>query len=169
MPCDDGGSQPPYGSKRTSARTRQSRQLSFRQAPALLRRPRHHANRVPRPLRLPRWHVLRPANWVEWTMTISSSATSPCFSLTPLKPGWSTCPRGRSPTGTTWYKPSPVISKARTCALETPGISEAAASSRESLSGTTSGDSRSSASSCPTSPIRMSSVRSSLAPPAATW
>ena len=57
--CDDGGSQPPYGSKRTSARTRQPRQLSFRQAPALLRRPRHHTNRVPKPLRLPRWHVLR--------------------------------------------------------------------------------------------------------------
>jgi hypothetical protein len=59
MLYDDGGSQPPYGSKRTSARTRQPRQLSFRQAPALLRRPRHHTNRVPKPLRLPRWHVLR--------------------------------------------------------------------------------------------------------------
>jgi hypothetical protein len=47
--------------------------------------------------------------------------------------------------------------------------SEAADSSRESLSGTTSGDSRSSAPSCPTSPTRMSSARSSLAPPAATW
>jgi hypothetical protein len=56
---DDGGSQPPYGSKETSARTRQPRQLSFRQAPALLRRPRHHTNRVPKPLRLPRRHVLR--------------------------------------------------------------------------------------------------------------
>jgi hypothetical protein len=56
---DDGGSRPPYGSKRTSARTRQPRQLSFRQASALLRRPRHHTNRVPKPLRLPRWHVLR--------------------------------------------------------------------------------------------------------------
>jgi hypothetical protein len=56
---DDGGSQPPYGSKRTSSRTRQPRQLSFRQAPALLRWPRHHTNRVPKPLRLPRWHVLR--------------------------------------------------------------------------------------------------------------
>jgi hypothetical protein len=29
-PYDDGGSQPPYGSKRMSARTRQPRQLSFR-------------------------------------------------------------------------------------------------------------------------------------------
>jgi hypothetical protein len=56
---DDGGSQPPYGSKRTSARTRHPRQLSFRQASTLLRRPRHHTNRVPKPLRLPRWHVLR--------------------------------------------------------------------------------------------------------------
>jgi hypothetical protein len=56
---DDGGSQPPYGSKETSARTRWPRQLSFRKAPALLRRPRHHTNRVPKPLRLPRRHVLR--------------------------------------------------------------------------------------------------------------
>jgi hypothetical protein len=95
-----------------------------------------------------------PANWVERTTTTSSSATSPCSSPTPLEPGWSTCPRGRSPTGTTWSKPSPAISKARTCALETPGISEAAASSRESLSGTTSSDSRSSAQSCPMSRFR---------------
>jgi hypothetical protein len=49
----------PYGSKETSARTRQPRQLSFHKAPALLRRPRYHMNRVPKPLRLPRRHVLR--------------------------------------------------------------------------------------------------------------
>jgi hypothetical protein len=42
-----------------------------------------------------------PANWVERTMTTSSSATSPGSSPTPLAPGWSTCLRGRSPTGTT--------------------------------------------------------------------
>jgi hypothetical protein len=102
-----------------------------------------------------------PANWVERTMTTSSSATSPCSSPTPLEPGWSTCLRGRSPTRTTWSKPSPATSRARTCALGTPGISEAAASSRESLSGTTSDDSRSNTPSCPTSPTRMSS--------AATW
>jgi hypothetical protein len=40
-----------------------------------------------------------PAKWVERTMTTSSSATSPCSSPTPLAPGWSTCLRGRSPTG----------------------------------------------------------------------
>jgi hypothetical protein len=56
---DDDGSQPSYGSKETSTRTQQPRQLSFRQAPALLRRPQHHTNRVPKPLRLPRRHVLR--------------------------------------------------------------------------------------------------------------
>jgi hypothetical protein len=56
---DNGGSRPPYGSKRTSVRTRRPRQLSLRQAPALLRRPRHHTNRVPRSLRPPRWRVLR--------------------------------------------------------------------------------------------------------------
>jgi hypothetical protein len=110
-----------------------------------------------------------PVSWVGRTMTTSSSATSPCFSLTPLEPGRSICLRSRSPTGTTWFKPSPATSRARTYALGTPGISEAAASSRESLSGTTSGNSRSSAPSCPTSPTRMSSARSSPAPPAATW
>jgi hypothetical protein len=57
-----------------------------------------------------------PANWVERTMTTSSSATCPCSSTTPLGPGWSICLRGRSPTGTTWSKPSPVIFRARTCA-----------------------------------------------------
>jgi hypothetical protein len=54
-------------------------------------------------------------------------------------------------------------------ALGTPRISEAAASSRENPSETTSGDFRSSAPSCPTSPTRMSSARSSPAPLAATW
>jgi hypothetical protein len=46
MLYDDGGSQPPYGSKETSARTRQPRQLSFRKAPALLRLPRRHVLRA---------------------------------------------------------------------------------------------------------------------------
>jgi hypothetical protein len=110
-----------------------------------------------------------PASWVERTMTTSLSATSPCSSPTPLEPGWSICLRGRSPTGTTWSKPSPTTSRAHTCALGIPRISEAAASSQESLSGTTSDDSRSSTPSCPTSPTRMSSARSSPTPPAATW
>jgi hypothetical protein len=92
-----------------------------------------------------------------------------CSSPTPLAPGWSICLRGRSPTRVTWSKPSPAISRARTCALGIPGTSEAAGSSQESLSGTTSGDSQSSAPSCPTSPTRMLSARSLPAPPAATW
>jgi hypothetical protein len=87
------------------------------------------------------WTIGWPASWVERTMTTSSSATSPCSSLTPLEPGWSICLRGRSPTGMTWFKLSPATSRARTCALGTPGISAAAASSRESLPRTTSGDS----------------------------
>jgi hypothetical protein len=110
-----------------------------------------------------------PASWVERTMTTSSSATSPCSSPTPLEPGWSICLRGTSPTGTTWSKLSSATSRARMCALRTPGISEVAASSRESLSGTTFDDSRSSAPSCPMSPNRTSSAHSSPAPPAATW
>jgi hypothetical protein len=92
----------------------------------------------------------------------------PLFLSDPARAWLEHLPPGRSPTGTTWSKPSPAISRARTCALGTPGTSEAADSSRESLSGTTSGDSRSSAPSCPTSPIQMSSARSSPAPLAVT-
>jgi hypothetical protein len=110
-----------------------------------------------------------PASWVGRTMTTSSSTTFPCSSPTPPEPGWSICLLRRSPTGTTCSKLSPATSRAHTCVLGTPGISEAAASSRESPCGTTSGDFRSSAPSCPTSPTRMSSARSSLAPLAATW
>jgi hypothetical protein len=110
-----------------------------------------------------------PASWVGRTMTTSSSATFPCSSPTPPEPGWSICLLRRSPTGMTWSKPSPATSRAHMCALGTPGISEAAASSRESPCGTTSGDFRSSAPSCPTSPTRMSSARSSPAPLVATW
>jgi hypothetical protein len=93
-----------------------------------------------------------PASWVGRTMTTSSSATFPCSSPPPPEPGWSICLLRRSPTRTTWSKPSPTTSRAHTCALGTPGISEATASSRESPCGTTSGDFRSSAPSCPTSP-----------------
>jgi hypothetical protein len=110
-----------------------------------------------------------PASWVGRTMTTSSSATFPYSSPTSPEPGWSICLLRRSPTGTTWSKPSSATSRAHTCALGTPGISEAAASSRENPSGTTSGDFRSSAPSCPTSPTQMSSARSSPAPLAATW
>jgi hypothetical protein len=110
-----------------------------------------------------------PASWVERTMTTSSFATSLCSSPTPPEPGWSICLLRRSPTGTTWSKLSPATSRAHTCTLGTPGISEAAASSWENPSGTTSGDFRSSAPSCPTSPTQMSSARSSPAPLASTW
>jgi hypothetical protein len=81
-----------------------------------------------------------PASWVARTMTTSSSTTFPCSSPTLLEPGWSICLLRRSPTGTTWSKPSPATSRAPTCALGTPGISEAAASSQENPSGTTYGD-----------------------------
>jgi hypothetical protein len=110
-----------------------------------------------------------PASWVGRTITTSSSATFPYSSPTPPEPGWSICLLRRSPTGTTWSKPSPTTYRAHTCVLGTPGISEAAASTRENPSGTTSGDFRSSAPSCPTSPTRMSSARSSPAPLVVTW
>jgi hypothetical protein len=93
----------------------------------------------------------------------------PCSSLTSPEPGSSICLLRRSPTGTTWSKPSPETSRAHTCALGTPGISEATANSRENPCGTTSGNFRSSAPSCPTSPTQMSSARSSPAPLASTW
>jgi hypothetical protein len=93
----------------------------------------------------------------------------PCSSPTPPEPGWSICLLRRSPTGTTWSKPSLETSRARTCALGTPGISEAAASNQGNPCESTSGGFRSSAPSCPTSPTRMSSGRSSPAPLVATW
>jgi hypothetical protein len=110
-----------------------------------------------------------PASWVERTMTTSLSATSPCSSPTPPEPGWSICLLRRSPTGMTWSKPSLETSRARTCALGTLGISEAAASSQGNPCESTSGGFRSNAPSCLTSPTRMSSGHSSPAPLAATW
>jgi hypothetical protein len=102
-------------------------------------------------------------------MTTSSSATSPYSSPTSLGPGWSICLLRRSPTRTTWSRPSLEISRARTCALGTHGISEAAASSKGNPCESTSDGFQSSAPSCPTSPTQMSSGRSSLTPLAATW
>jgi hypothetical protein len=93
----------------------------------------------------------------------------PCSSPTPPEPGWSICLLRRSPIGTTWSKPLLETSRARTCALGTPGISEAAASSQGNPCESISSGFRSSAPSCPTSPTRMSSGRSSPAPLAATW
>jgi hypothetical protein len=116
-------------------------------------------------LRTTGWH----ASWEERTTTTSSSATSPCFSPRPPEPGWSICLLHRSPTGTTWSRPSLETSRARTCALGTPGISEAAASSQGTPYKSTSGGFQSSAPSCPTSPTRMSSGRSLPTPLAATW
>jgi hypothetical protein len=110
-----------------------------------------------------------PASWEGQTTTTSSSATSPCSSPTLPRPSWSICLPHRSPTGTTWSRLSLGISRARTCALGTPGISEAAASSQGNPCESTSDVFQSSAPSYPTSPTRMSSGRSSPAPLAATW
>jgi hypothetical protein len=115
-------------------------------------------------LRTTGWH----ASWEGRTTTISSSATSPCSSPMPPGPGWSICLPRRFPTGTTWSRPSLEISRARTCALGTHGISEAAASSQGNPCESTSDGFQSSAPSCPTSPTRMLSGRSSPAPLAAT-
>jgi hypothetical protein len=68
-------------------------------------------------LRTTGWH----ASWEGRTTTTSSSATSPCSSPTPPGPGWSICLSRRSPTRTTWSRPSLETSKVRTCALELLG------------------------------------------------
>jgi hypothetical protein len=109
------------------------------------------------------------ASWEGWMTTTSSSATSPFSSPTPPGPGWSICLLRRSSTGTTWSRPSLEISKVRTCALGTRGISGAAASSQGNPCESTSGGFQSSAPSCPTSPTRTSSGHSSPAPLAETW
>jgi hypothetical protein len=109
------------------------------------------------------------ASWEGRTTITSSSATSPFSS--PMLPGhgWSICLLRRSLTGTTWSRPSLEISKVRTCALGTRGISGAAASNQGNPCESTSGGYSSSAPSCPTSPTRTSSGHSSPAPPAKTW
>jgi hypothetical protein len=71
------------------------------------------------------WH----ASWEGRMMTTSSSVIYPFSSPTPPEPGWIICLLRRSPTRTIWSRLSQEISKARTCALGTRGISEAAASS----------------------------------------
>jgi hypothetical protein len=96
-----------------------------------------------------------PASWEGRTMTTSPSATSLCSSPTLPGPGWSICLPRRSPTGTTWSRLSLETSRARTCALGTPGISEAAASSQGNPCESTSDGFQSSTPSCPTSPTRM--------------
>jgi hypothetical protein len=111
------------------------------------------------------WH----ASWEGWMMTTSPSVIYPFSSPTPPEPGWSICLLRRSPTGMIWSRLLRETSKARTCALGTRGISEAAASSQGSPSESTSGGFRSSASSCPTLPTRMSLGLSLPAPLAETW
>jgi hypothetical protein len=116
-------------------------------------------------LRTTSWH----ASWEERTTTTSSSATSPYSSPTLPEHGWSICLLRISPTGTTWSRPSRETSNVRTCALGTPGISEATASSQGNPCESTSGGFQSSAPSCPTSPTQTSLGRSSPAPRAKTW
>jgi hypothetical protein len=78
-------------------------------------------------------------------------------------------PLRRSPTGTTWSRLSLEISKVRTCALGTRGISGAATSYQGKPCGSTSGGFPCSAPSCPTSPTRTSSGHSSPVPLAGIW
>jgi hypothetical protein len=116
-------------------------------------------------LRITGWH----ASWEGRTTTTSPSTTSPFSSPTPPGPGWSICLLHRSSTRTTWSRPSLEISKVRTCALGTCGISGAAASSQGNPYEITSGGFQSSAPSCPTSPTRTSSRHSLPVPLAETW
>jgi hypothetical protein len=116
-------------------------------------------------LRITGW----PASWEGQMTTTSSSATSPFFSSTLPEHGWSICLLRRSPTGTTWSRPSRETSKVRTCALGTHGTSEAAASSQGNPCESTSGGFLSSAPSYPISLTRMSSGHSSPVPRDGTW
>jgi hypothetical protein len=111
------------------------------------------------------WH----ASWEGRMMTTSSSIIYPFSSPTPPEPGWSICLLRRSLTGMIWSRLLRETSKARTCALGTHGISEAAASSQGSPSESTSGGFRSSAPSYPTLPTQMSSGLSLPAPLAEAW
>jgi hypothetical protein len=110
--------------------------------------------------RITGWHASLEGR----TMTTSSSATSP--SSSPMLPGhgWSICLLRRSPTRTTWSRPSRETSMVRTYILGTHGIFESAASSQGNPCESTSGGFPSSAPSCPTSPTRTSSGHSSPAP-----
>jgi hypothetical protein len=121
MLCDDGGSQPPYGSKRTSARTQPLRQLSLRQAPSLLRRPRHHTSWVSKSLRLPRRHVLRALALPRWTRsTLLHSHCTPGSSpyaykrkdQSPLREGW---PRGDEDETGALLRPLASLSRVDAC------------------------------------------------------
>jgi hypothetical protein len=116
-------------------------------------------------LRITDWH----ASWEGRMTTTSSSATFPFSSPMLPEHGWSICLLRRSPTGTTWSRPSWETSKVRTCALGTHGISEAAASSPGNPCESTSDGFQSSAPSCPTSLTRTSSGHSSPAPRVETW
>ena len=108
-------------------------------------------------------------SWAARTMTCSSSATSPCSCQTRHELGSNTFLPHRSTTGATWLGSSSGISRAHTCALETPRTLRAVAKNQASLSKTSSGASPSSAPSCLASATRRSSRLSSPAPPAGTW
>jgi hypothetical protein len=110
-----------------------------------------------------------PASWVERTMTTSSSVTSPLFLSDAARASLEHLPPAQISSWDDLVKAFARNFQGNTCALGTPRISEAAARSQENPCGTRSGDFRSSAPSCPTSPTQMSSVRSSPAPLAATW
>jgi hypothetical protein len=86
-------------------------------------------------LRITGWH----ASWEGRMTTTSSSATSPSSSPMLPRHGWSICLLRRSPTATTWSRPSRETSKVRTCALGTHGIFEAVASSQGNPCESTSG------------------------------
>jgi hypothetical protein len=116
-------------------------------------------------LRITDWH----ASWEGRMTTTSSSATSIFSSPTLPEHGWSIYLLHRSPTGTTWLRPSRETFKVHTCALGTHGISEAVASSQGNPCESTSDGFQSSAPSCPTSPTWTSSGHSSPAPRAGTW
>jgi hypothetical protein len=95
------------------------------------RRASHNASASPRPSTSTRGRrtlvygsttIAWRASWVEAPLTRSSSATCRYTSPTRRGRGSSTCRPVRFTIGMTWSAPSWGTSRARTCALETPGI-----------------------------------------------
>jgi hypothetical protein len=102
----------------------------------------------------------------ERTMIISLSSTSPSVSGSSFEHGSNSCRPTASVARWSSNRSSLGISRGRTCAPKTPGTSRASNSSLVSPCGTTSTGSPSNAIPSLTSLMQMSSVQSSLGPPA---
>jgi hypothetical protein len=165
-----------YDSGRTAHRRRSHREPACsagksarRASPSASANPRRLTNTTGR--RTPAYGSTTTAWRVSWAGPLPmrlSSVTSPCISPTRRGRGSSTCRPARSTTGMIWSAPSWGTSRARTCALETPGICAHAPRSPASRSGTSYGASPSAAQCSRAWPSPKSCMPSSRAPHAGT-